>query len=70
MTRLFRWVKCRLALHCLRVVHSCSQQAQHVRCVHCHREYGIHHGLRVVVPWSTDLCVCKMVEEWLARENP
>lgn len=28
--------------------------AQHVGCPYCEREFAIHHGMRVVVPWDSD----------------
>lgn len=29
--------------------------AQHIGCPYCRREWGIHHGERVLIPWSPDL---------------
>lgn len=29
--------------------------AQHIGCPYCKREFGIHHGMRAIIPWDSDV---------------
>lgn len=53
--QLFTALKCRLNMHPRLDVIQTFGSAQHVGCPCCRREMGIHHGMRVVIPWSPDL---------------
>lgn len=49
---LWRKLMCRLGLHkSLDVIESFGA-GQHIGCPYCGREFGIHHGMQVVVPWT------------------
>jgi len=50
-----RKIKCRFAFHPRLDVIQTFGSAQHIGCPYCKREYGIHHGERVVIPWTPDL---------------
>lgn len=50
-----RRIRCRLNLHPRLDVIQTFGAAQHIGCPYCRREFGIHHGERVVVPWDSDL---------------
>lgn len=55
MGRLWRRLLCRLGKHKrLNVIQSFGP-AQHIGCPDCGRQFGIHHGVRGVVPWDADL---------------
>jgi hypothetical protein len=60
---------CVLLGHWLITVHSCSRSAHHVMCLHCGGHFGIHHGVRVFIPWSPDLCICDAVDEVIRRQG-
>ncbi len=53
--RLGRKLLCRLNLHRKLEVIQSFGTAQHIGCPDCGREYGIHHGERVVIPWTPEL---------------
>lgn len=51
----FRKVRCKLNMHPKLMVIQSFGSAQHIGCPYCKREYGIHHGERVVIPWDSEL---------------
>lgn len=55
LTSIIRSVRCRLNLHPRLDVIQTFGSAQHIGCPHCRREFGIHHGMQAVIPWSPDL---------------
>lgn len=55
VTAAMRRIGCHLGWHpCLDVIQSYGP-AQHVGCPYCRREYGIHHGIEVIIPWDDKL---------------
>jgi len=47
-------IKCRFWMHPrLQVIQSFGS-GKHIGCPHCKREYAMHDGARVVVPWDGD----------------
>jgi alkylation response protein AidB-like acyl-CoA dehydrogenase len=50
-----RLIGCRLGWHRRLDVIQTFGAAQHIGCPDCRREMGIHHGVRTVVPWDSDL---------------
>lgn len=48
-------IKCKLNMHPKLMVIQTFGSAQHVGCPYCKKEYGIHHGMRAVIPWTPDL---------------
>lgn len=50
--RFWHRAKCRLGLHDYRLIAHVTPSADHVGCVHCKREWGMHHDARALVPWS------------------
>ena len=59
MTGWWRRLICRIFFHQMVVVHRCTKEAHKLRCLRCGRYFGIHHGLRICIPWSPGLCVCE-----------
>lgn len=55
MIALWRKVACRLGWHPRLMVIQTFGAAQHIGCPYCRREYGIHHGMRTVIPWDSEL---------------
>ena len=55
LTKAFHAIRCRLGLHkSLDVIQSFGS-AQHIGCPRCGKQFGIHHGMRTVIPWESDL---------------
>lgn len=52
IARLWRRAMCRLGLHKRLDIIQSFGQAQHIGCPDCGRRFGIHHGMRTVVPWD------------------
>jgi hypothetical protein len=51
----FRRLRCRLGYHrVLRVIQTFGS-AQHIGCPDCGREMAIHHGMRAVLPWDSEI---------------
>lgn len=51
----FRKLGCRFYMHPRLDVIQSFGSAQHVGCPYCRRQYGMHHGMQVVIPWTPDL---------------
>lgn len=53
--KLLQRLRCRLGFHGgLNVIQSFGS-AEHIGCPRCGRQMGIHHGMRAVIPWESDL---------------
>jgi len=51
----WRKLRCSVAMHRRLDVIQSFGSAQHIGCPDCGREFGIHHGQKVVIPWDNDL---------------
>lgn len=52
--RFFRWLKCRAGHHQYFVKQVVSEQARKVGCHCCDREWAMHIGDRIIVPWTLE----------------
>ena len=52
---ILRKIGCRFNMHPRLDVIQSFGSAQHIGCPYCRREYGIHHGERVIIPWDSEL---------------
>ncbi len=43
---------CRFGQHRLFKIMRVSAEADHIGCSRCHRQWGMHHGVRSFVPWD------------------
>ncbi|ASY64441.1 hypothetical protein SJ05684_c30170 [Sinorhizobium sojae CCBAU 05684] len=48
-------LRCRIGWHRRLDVIQSFGSAQHIGCPDCGKRFGIHHGIRSVVPWDADL---------------
>lgn len=55
LLEIVRAVKCRFWMHPRLDVIQTFGSAQHIGCPYCRREYGIHHGMQAVIPWTSEL---------------
>ena len=55
MSKLLTRIRCRIGWHkCLDIINTFGS-AQHIGCPDCGRQFGIHHDMRVVIPWDSAL---------------
>ncbi len=55
LSRAYRAVRCWFGYHrSLHIIQSYGA-AQHVGCPHCGTEMAIHHGMRAVLPWDSEI---------------
>jgi hypothetical protein len=52
---LLRHILCRFGHHRQLDVIQTFGSAQRIGCPDCGRQFGIHHGMRSIVPWDSDL---------------
>jgi len=55
VTAFVQSVKCRFWMHPKLDVIQSFGSAQHVGCHYCRRQYGMHHGMQAVIPWTPEL---------------
>jgi hypothetical protein len=55
LAALIQKLLCRLNHHPRLEVIQTFAAAQHIGCPACRREFGIHHGERIVIPWDSEL---------------
>jgi len=48
-------IACRFGMHPRLDVIQTFGAAQHIGCPYCRREFGIHHGERIIIPWDSEL---------------
>lgn len=50
---LWQRIRCKLSMHSRLDVIQSFGAGQHIGCPHCGREFAIHHGDQIVVPWDS-----------------
>lgn len=55
MGEMWRRFWCKLNLHPRLDVIQTFGSAQHIGCPYCRREFGIHHVVQAVIPWTLEL---------------
>lgn len=43
---------CWMPWHKWKIIEQLSRQSQKIECQYCHRQYGINHDFKVVLPWN------------------
>lgn len=69
LTKAWRALLCRLNHHRKLDVIQSFGSAQHIGCPDCGREYGIHHGMHAVIPWTADLNEIYLLMGYDSRET-
>jgi hypothetical protein len=52
---MFAKLKCLFGYHAWFVIGRCGVASRHVGCRHCHREWGMNHDARALLPWDAEL---------------
>lgn len=52
MSGLWQRILCATGRHKYRLIARVTPRADHIDCEGCHREWGMHHDVRSLLPWS------------------